>query len=71
MAPDAPTIGMPDAGLAATVLRFTLFPALVSLNQSVAPLRAGAAWGRGYCPTCGAWPLLGEFRGLEQDRWLR
>jgi FdhE protein len=60
-----------DAGLAATVLRFTLFPCLVSHNTVLAPLRAGAVWGRGYCPTCGSWPLLGEFRGLEQDRWLR
>src|SRR5262249_45021716 len=35
------------------------------------PLRAGRAWEPGYCPTCGSWPLLGEFRGLEQTRWLR
>jgi FdhE protein len=60
-----------DAGLAATVLRFTLFPSFVSLNTALAPLRAGAAWDRGHCPTCGGWPLLGEFRGLEQTRWLR
>jgi FdhE protein len=60
-----------DAGLAAAVLRFTLFPLLVPLNAALAPLRAGAAWGRGWCPTCGSWPLLGEFRGLEQARWLR
>lgn len=60
-----------DAGLAATILRFTLFPSLVSLNVALAPLRPGAAWGRGHCPTCGGWPLLGEFRGLEQIRWLR
>jgi len=60
-----------DAGLAATVLRFALFPSFVSLNVALAPLASGAAWGRGYCPTCGSWPLLGEFRGLEQVRWLR
>jgi FdhE protein len=60
-----------DAGLAATVLRFTLFPSFVSLATALEPARAGAAWGRGYCPACGSWPLLGEFRGLEQDRWLR
>ncbi len=60
-----------DAGLAATVLRFTLFPTLVSLGAGLAPLHADTAWGRGYCPTCGSWPLLGEFRGLEQVRWLR
>jgi FdhE protein len=28
-------------------------------------------WGRGYCPTCGAWPVLAEQRGLEQCRYLR
>ena len=60
-----------DAGLAATVLRFTVFPLLVPVSAALAPLRAGAAWGRGWCPTCGSWPVLGEFRGLEQARWLR
>jgi len=28
-------------------------------------------WGRGYCPACGAWPVLAEQRGLEQRRYLR
>ncbi len=60
-----------DAGLAATVLRLCLFPSLVSQNVALAPLRSGPSWGHGYCPTCGSWPLLGEFRGLEQIRWLR
>jgi len=60
-----------DAGLAATVLRFVLFPSLVSQNVTLAPLRSGTSWERGWCPTCGSWPLLGEFRGLEQVRWLR
>jgi FdhE protein len=30
-----------------------------------------AAWWEGYCPLCGAWPTLAEFRGLERKRWLR
>jgi FdhE protein len=60
-----------DAGLTATVLRFTLFPLLVALEAQLAPLREGAAWEQGYCPTCGSWPLLGEFRGLDQSRFLR
>jgi FdhE protein len=60
-----------DAGQIATVLRFTLFPFLLPLNAALAALRSEASWGRGYCPTCGSWPLLGEFRGLEQTRWLR
>src|SRR3989442_13228665 len=32
---------------------------------------AGGAWWEGYCPVCGAWPTLAEFRGLERKRWLR
>jgi FdhE protein len=60
-----------DPGLAATLLRFTLFPLLTAQEMALAPLRDGAAWGEGYCPTCGSWPLLGEFRGLDQSRFLR
>jgi FdhE protein len=60
-----------DAALAATVLRLVLFPWLSRVNASLTPLRDGASWERGYCPTCGSWPLLGEFRGLDQTRYLR
>jgi FdhE protein len=60
-----------DAGLAASLLRFALFPAFAALEAALAPLRAGTAWEQGYCPTCGSWPLLGEFRGLDQSRFLR
>jgi len=60
-----------DAGLIATVLRLSLFPLLTKYNVALAALRGGSAWDRGYCPTCGSWPLLGEFRGLEQIRYLR
>jgi FdhE protein len=60
-----------DAGLTATILRLTLFPVLSSINETTAPWRTGRAWKYGYCPTCGSWPLLGEFRGLEQTRFLR
>jgi FdhE protein len=28
-------------------------------------------WVEGYCPLCGAWPILAEVRGLEQSRRLR
>jgi FdhE protein len=57
--------------LAATLLRYTLFPAFTALDAALTPLREGAAWGRGVCPTCGGRPLLAEFRGLDQSRWLR
>jgi FdhE protein len=60
-----------DPGLTATVLRFTLFPSLSRLAGGLAPLREGNPWAPGYCPTCGSWPLLGEYRGLDQARFLR
>src|SRR5919109_1385497 len=31
----------------------------------------GAIWQRGYCPVCGAWPLLGELRGVAFAEYLR
>jgi FdhE protein len=60
-----------DGNLLCTVLRFSLLPALERLAAQLAPLRAAAPWGRGHCPTCGSWPLLGEYRGLDQTRLLR
>jgi FdhE protein len=30
-----------------------------------------SSWRKGYCPVCGAWPVLGELRGLELQRHLR
>jgi FdhE protein len=66
----ADTLGL-DAGLIATILRLTLFPVLARLNAAFASFREGVRWTQGYCPTCGSWPLLGEFRGLEQTRVLR
>jgi FdhE protein len=60
-----------ETEVTANIVRFTLFPSLVALNAALAPSRTGLSWSRGYCPNCGSWPLLAEFRGLEQDRWLR
>src|SRR5262249_48826776 len=60
-----------DPGLATTLLRFTLFPLFTALQEALIPVRAGVHWERGWCPTCGSWPLLGEFRGLDQSRFLR
>jgi FdhE protein len=60
-----------DGGVAASLLRFALFPTFAGLEAALAPLREGAAWGQGFCPTCGSWPILGEFRGLDQSRFLR
>jgi FdhE protein len=60
-----------DAGLTTAVLGLALFPALSRINDALSELRQGTRWERGHCPTCGSWPLLGEFRGLEQTRFLR
>jgi FdhE protein len=60
-----------DPGLTATVLRLTLFPALSRVSKALAPLCQRHQWGHGFCPICGSRPLLGEYRGLEQTRWLR
>jgi FdhE protein len=60
-----------DAGLTASVLRFTAMPALARLNAGLESLLGGAPWEAGSCPTCGSGPLLGEYRGLEQTRFLR
>ena len=60
-----------DAALAGMLLRHTWLPLLAPLAEKLHPLRTRSAWDRGYCPICGSWPLLGEFRGLEQIRLLR
>ena len=60
-----------DPGLFGTLLQFTLFAGLTAVEADAAKLRAGTAWDRGYCPTCGQAPLLAELRGLDQSRFLR
>jgi FdhE protein len=57
--------------LAATLTRYTLFPVFTAIDAALLPLREAGQWGRGICPTCGGRPLLGEFRGLDQSRYLR
>ena len=59
------------ADLVLTLLRLALLPCLEQATVQLAPLRANQPWSHGYCPTCGAWPVLAEQRGLEQLRYLR
>lgn len=53
-----------------TIAQLAALPLLraghVVLTDDVAP-----AWGQGWCPICGAWPVMAELRGLEQSRHLR
>lgn len=60
-----------DPGPFGTLVRHALFAGLAAVEAGAAPLRQGAAWDRGDCPTCGGPPLLAEFRGLDQSRFLR
>ncbi len=55
----------------ATAVRLTLFPLLASIAAATAAERSKLCWPHGYCPTCGSWPHLAEYRGLEQLRFLR
>lgn len=60
-----------DPTLLATLARFALFSGFAAAAETAAPFRQGVAWEYGYCPACGGPPLLGEFRGLDQSRFLR
>lgn len=60
-----------DVALTATILRWSLFPRLKQIQEQLTPSLPTVRWPHGYCPICGAWPALGEFRGLEQVRVLR
>jgi FdhE protein len=60
-----------DVSLTASVLSLTLFAALVPISAALQPLLSAGSWTSGYCPVCGSFPRLGEFRGLEQIRFLR
>jgi FdhE protein len=68
-----------DAELLGTLAGQAVAPLLRAYADHLLPLMArvddgtsqGAAWQQGYCPVCGAWPILAELRGVELARYLR
>lgn len=68
-----------DADLLAVLAAQSVAPLLRGYAARLQPLLAsaddgspeGAAWQKGYCPICGAWPVLAELRGVEMQRHLR
>ena len=52
------------------VAQFAALPLLQTCGRALRD-QVPASWSEGYCPVCGAWPTLAEFRGLERKRWLR
>jgi FdhE protein len=62
--------GEVDAGALASVAHLTAFPLLQSCRR-VLEGQVPRHWPHGYCPTCAAWPILAERRGLDRSRQLR
>lgn len=64
-----------DPDLLVTLTALAVAPLLRAHAERLAPIleRVGtdAHWERGYCPVCGAWPLLAELRGTERHSHLR
>jgi len=46
------------------------FPLLQACGRALAA-ELPASWWEGYCPLCGAWPVVAEYTGLERQRRLR
>jgi len=66
--------GAEGAGAGAPVLRVVGQMAALPLLQACArklEQELPATWWEGYCPLCGAWPVLAEYSGLERQRQLR
>ena len=62
------------AGADAQAVRVVGQMAAVPLLQACARGLASqipASWWEGYCPVCGAWPVVAEYTGLERKRQLR
>ncbi len=63
-----------SSGADPAVLRVTgqmaVLPLLQTFARALAP-DVPATWWEGYCPVCGAWPVVAEYTGLERKRQLR
>lgn len=59
-----------DSSTLRVVAQVAAVPLLRACARAIGS-EVSAVWREGYCPLCGAWPTLAEFRGLERKRWLR
>jgi FdhE protein len=50
--------------------QMAVLPLLQACARGLAP-DVPPAWWEGYCPVCGAWPVVAEYTGLERKRQLR
>lgn len=59
-----------DPDLLATLSRFMLTPIAYAYAVAFGKALKFGSWQRGYCPVCGAWPVLAELRGRDKLRYL-
>ncbi|MGH7965422.1 MAG: formate dehydrogenase accessory protein FdhE [Candidatus Binatia bacterium] len=59
-----------DFSTVQAIAQLAVMPLLQGCRQRLAP-QVPETWPHGYCPVCGAWPVLAELRGLERARRLR
>jgi FdhE protein len=58
----------PPVALLASLLAL---PLMQAVGRRASAVLVGLPWDAGWCPACGARPLLAESRGLDRERWLR
>lgn len=66
----AAQVSATDPGVLETIVNLAVWPLLQAWGREL-QARIPPGWTRGYCPVCGAWPVLAELRGLERARCLR
>jgi FdhE protein len=59
-----------DPGVLETIVNLAVWPLLQACGRGL-QAQIPPGWTHGYCPVCGAWPVLAELRGLERARCLR
>ena len=61
----------PDAlGALVAVAQLAAMPLLHACERRFRE-QVNATWMKGYCPICGAWPIMAELRGIERNRRMR
>ncbi len=60
-----------DPAVLGVLAQAAALPLLAACGRRAAGALALEPWPHGYCPTCAAWPTLGEVRGLARELVLR
>lgn len=60
-----------DSSLLEAMAGYVLTPIAWAYQLALGEVMNFADWRKGYCPVCGAWPILSEQRGRDKHRYLR